>query len=349
MLQKAFPLLLSTILMMSCSFASVAQKKGHIIGSWVRVGQGINSASESAFDSINKDVYLKLHFQKDKILKIYGSYAANGIETAYMFRKGKITYGFNRIFEVESYSDTTLVLIEWETGKVKERMARQYYLKEKVFLDRLAIENGDFFLNEADTTYFSSKKLYPQFQTIEYPDFHLYVHNAAKEVYNNGPNYMFASFSIEPDGLVKDIEIWHHISKEADASVVLAIQNSTGRWQMPLLNDKDVTVNMHIDDSYVKREKRQGQKIALSQNEMFVNSADAYRNSMLRIVRNFKLEDYERALKYIDICEQIAPEEPNLLYLRYKVYLAMNNELESSRYLELIKLSRLNYLVDLSK
>lgn len=344
--QSTFTLLLSVLLMLNCSAFSFAQKKGDIIGAWVRVSQSESSTAQSAFESINEDDYLKLHFQKGERLKIYGSYAANGIETAYKYRKGKITYGFDRVFEVESYSDSTLVLMEWETGKAKESLVRHYYLREKVFLDRIAIGNSDWFVNGVDTVYFSSKKLYPQFQTIEYPDFHLYVHNAAKEVYNNGPNYMLASFSIEPDGLVKDAEIWHHINEEADARVVQAIQNSTGRWQMPLLNDKDVTVNMHIDDSYVKRDKSQGLEITLNQNEVFENSADAYRNSVLRIARYFKLQDYESALEYIGICEQIAPEEPNLLYLKYKAYLAMNNEVGSRRFLALIKASRLSYLVD---
>lgn len=334
------------IFILSLSTLSFAQKSSQILGPWVRVGQGVGLTAESAFESINEDDYLKLHFQKGERLKIYGNYAANGIETAYKYRKRKITYGFDRVFEVESYSDSILVLIEVEKSGRKEDFIKHYYLKEKVFLNRLEVGQNHWYVSGADTVYFSSKKLYPQFQTIEYPDFHLYVHNAAKEVYNNGPNYMFASFSIEPDGLVKDVEIWHHINQEADARVAQAIQNSMGRWQMPLLNDKDVTVNMHIDDSYVKRDTSHGLEIALNQNEVFENSADAYRNSVLRIARSFKLRDYEKVLEYIAVCESIVPEEPNLLYLKYKTHLAMNNEIETKRFLDLVKKSRLSYLVD---
>jgi len=325
---------------------SFGQKKGDIIGTWVRVSQSESSTAESAFESINEADYLKLHFHENKKLKIYGSHAANGIETAYKYRKGKITYGFDRAFEIESYSDSSLVLIELEKVGRREDFIKHYYLKEKVFLNRLEVGQNDWYVSGVDTVYFASKKLYPQFMTTRYPDFHLYVHNAVKKAYSNGPNYMLATFSIESSGDVKDIEIWHHTNAEADAGVVQAIQNSTGRWQMPLLNDKDVTVNMHIDDRYVKRDISQGLEIALNQNEVFENSADAYRNSVLRIARYFKLQDYESALEYIDICEQIAPEEPNLLYLKYKAYLAMNNEEESWEFLALIKGSRLSFLVD---
>lgn len=345
MLKRTFVLQLTVILALGCSRLGFAQKSKDILGSWVRVGQGVDISAESTFQNINDAVYLKLEFENNRRMRIYGSYVARGTEVNYKFKKGKITYGFNRAFEVESYSDSTLVLIEIESGIKRSEFVKHYYLKEKTFLHRIAVNDGDWYINGVDILYFASKKLYPKFQTIEYPDFHLYVHNAAKESYNNGPNYVFASFSIEPSGLVKDIEIWNHINEEADARVTDAIQNSSNRWQMPLLNGEGVIIDMHIDDSYVKRDANQGSRIEMNQNEVFANNADAYRNGILLVARSFKLKDYDSALRYIELCEQIAPREPSLLYLRYKAYLAMNNKVEMSRALGILRQSRLNYLV----
>lgn len=318
---------------------SFGQKQKDILGSWVRVASGESLSLETAFQSTDDEEYLKLQFEKDGKLKIYGTYKASGISTDYRLKRGGLTYGFDRAFTIDTYSDSTLVLLEEGSS------TKHYYLREVDFLKRIPVLETDWYSSGGDRIYFASKKLYPQFVTQQYPDFHLYVHNAAKALYNLGPNYMFATFSILPDGNITDVELWHHVNEAADARVIQAIQNSSQRWKLPLLEGKGITVNMYIDDSFVKKNSNEQLEISLTPNEVFANNADAYTYGILTFMKSLRRQEFESALESIAICEMIKPNEPNLINLRYLLAKAKGDEGSIEKYLLQLKRSSLSYLL----
>ncbi|MBO3698231.1 hypothetical protein [Roseivirga sp. E12] len=342
MLKEFSQVLLKLIfsLAIAFQFSSVhAQKQKDILGSWVRVNSGEGLSLKTAVQSGKEEDYLKLQFDKDGKLKIYGTYRANGISTDYKFKRGKLTYGFDRAFNIDAYSDSSLVLSEEGSS------SKHYYLREKTFLKGLPINETDWYSNKENRVYFASKKLYPQFITQKYPDFHLYVHNAAKASYNLGPNYLFATFSIQPDGSITDVELWHHVNQEADEKIVEAIQNSSQRWKLPLLESRGVAINMYVDDSFVKRGRSENLEISLTPNEVFANNADAYTYGILSFMKALKRQEYESALESIGICEMIKPNEPNLIYLRYLLAKARGDSKSMEEYQEQLSLSSLSYLL----
>ncbi len=324
---------------------STAQSDTELPGSWVRVLEtGYEAAILSKPPIIDKD-YLKLNFGEDGQMKIYASHLANGIQVPYEHDGHSVSFGAGRQFKVEKLDDDKLVLLDLIGGRLTAGSSRHYYIRESVFLDALPYPEEDRVIIGNDTAYMASKKLYPIFQTTNTPDFHIFIHNQIKSNYNMGENYFHATFMIRPDGSIDHINLNHRVNKGLDKKAIKAILTSTGRWQVPKLNGRDVNIIMTIEDLFTRHSERPGTNPLKIDLDYCAEDPEVYMSHFNLAIRKMLREQPDEALQYLKLCEERKPGDPNLHYLRYLLYAGLGDSQAAEENLTLLKRSKLRYLL----
>lgn len=326
-------------IMLSTGHVCCSQIGERLVGSWVKVQK--EGSSE----------YLKYTFTDNGNFYAYASYSANGINAQYSFEDNVVSLSLNgrslnRKFQVEKLDDESLILVELENGRLPDDPIRMEFVKEEIYLNRLPLNEEDKVTLSNDSAYFASEKFYPKFREIHNPDFHLYVHHRIKSGYRKGENYFLASFLITAEGQIEHIEILSHVSKSADKKALKAIRSSKGSWTLPKLEGEPVSIVRFIEDRWTLQPSR-ADKVSFS-TELSTN-VQKYTNAYMKNFRSFSIswlkKDVEGALEYLDICQTIIPDEPNLTYWKYRCYQVLRNkELEDQHYQTLQK-SKLKYLI----
>ncbi len=335
------------MIFLKANFLLLGQSENDLLGSWVRVRT--MSPNELVSDNIEiiADEYLKLRFNGNNELTIFGHYQASGVGTKYALKNNFLIFGFDRKFRVEFVDKSRLILVELDKGRVTDNSVKHIYLRESVFLAKLPLSYEDIFLHDRDTVYFASKKLYPEFQARIYPDFHLYVHNQVKPSYSYGSNHIYATFIVYPDGSVGEVDILHHVNKASDKKALRAIINSKNRWSVPFLESKEVPVLMHVEDRYVSNKKNGRNEVSFEINQQeLTDQTSLYSANLYQIALALRKGEYERALEYIGTCEKILPKEPNLIYLKFRCYSGLGNTVLLEKAKLALKKTRLRYLIN---
>lgn len=326
-------------------FITFCQPEQALSGSWVRILEtGYETDIQNEPVIIEED-YLKLNFRDNGQMKIYASYRANGVQIAHQSTGTLLSFGSGRQFKIEQFSQDRFVLLDLADGEVTSSSMRHYYLRESVFLDTLPYPLEDRVIIGSDTAYLASKKLFPIFQTTNTPDFHIFIHNQIKSSYAIGENYFHATFMIHPDGSIDHININHRIRKASDKRAIKAILASTGRWQMPQLNGKDVNILMTIEDLFTRRSESPSSKPLKTDFDYSDEDPEVYMGYFNQAIRAMLTNQYQTALEYLQQCENRKPMDPNLPYLKHLLYTAQGDEEEAAQQLALVKRSRLRYLI----
>ncbi len=336
--------ILSLLLFVTVTSLS-AQTSHDLKGSWVRIlEEPYGEAIKDSVDIVDKD-YLKIRFDDRGQMKIYASYRANGIQLPYEHHGNQLSFGAARQFTIEQLSDDRLILSDMTEGKLTVNSKRHYYQRESVFLDALPYPTQDRVILGKDTAYLASKKLFPIFQTTDTPDFHIFIHNQIRHSYAIGENYFHATFMIRPEGSIDHVNIHHRISKGHDKRAVKAILASAGIWQIPQLNGRPVNIIMSIEDLFTR--KAQSGSVQTPQIDLDYNAEDpqVYMGYFNLAIRNVLRNNPEEALKYLRLCEDRKPEDPNLHYLRYQLYEILGEKEKADQQLAKVRRSGLRYLV----
>lgn len=336
----------SLIVIYCCLWHSLTfAQKTFIEEDWVRVLETDYETEVSLNPKMIEADYLKLSMKSDGTMKLYSNYTSHGIQVSFDFIGGNLIYGPSRVFKIEQYNADRLVMVETFDGKVSSDSKRHYYLPEKVYLDKLPIPYKDLVVVGKDTAYLASKKLYPIFQTTNTPDFHIFIHNQVRSAYLTGENYVQATFMIRPDGSIDHININHHVSKGSDKRVVKAIMASAGRWQMPQLNGTDVNIIMTIEDFFKKRSESTSSTPSKIDLNYSPEDPVTYMGYFNLAVRKTLTEQPQKALEYLQLCEDLKPKNPSLAYLRYLLFNNSSQKEQANQQLALVKKSRLKYLL----
>lgn len=322
-----------------------AQSDSNLIGSWVRVQEVAYDAPVTQNPKITEADYLKVSFENSGQMKIYASHLANGVQVTYQYNKQIVGFGSGRQFKIEELDRDKLVLVDLNNGEITAGSNRHYYLRESVFLDALPYPAEDQVIIGRDTAYLASKKLYPIFQTTNTPDFHVFIHNQIKSSYSTGENYFHATFMIRPDGSIDHVTVNHRISKANDKRALKAIMASTGRWQLPKLNGKEVNIIMTIEDLFTKRSTSPSANPLKIDLDYSAEDPEVYMNYFNLAVRKILKKEHKEALEYLKLCEDRKPKDPNLPYLRYILYKSLGKTQAATENKTKVQRSRLRYLL----
>lgn len=339
-MKRTLPLLLCLILN-----SSQAQSNTGLEGDWVRILEtGYKEEIRRSISIVDTD-YLKVSFGKNGQMKIFAGYLANGVQVPYRYDKETVSFGLGRQFRIEELQENRLTLVDLTDGEVTAGSSRHYYLRESVFLDALPYPEEDQVVIGEDTAYLASKKLYPIFQTTNTPDFHVFIHNQIKSSYSMGENYFHATFMLRPDGSIDHIMINHRIGRANDKRALKTIMASTGRWQMPKLNSKEVNIIMTIEDLFTKESANALSKPLKIDLDYSPEDPQVYMGYFNLAIRKMLRNKPEEALAYLKLCEDRKPEDANLDYLRYLLYQTLGKTQAAKESKARVQGSELRYLL----
>ncbi|WP_160112275.1 hypothetical protein [Aquimarina sp. AU58] len=287
--------------------------------------------------------YLRVTFARPNLVDITNNYAANLHFQKFSRTDNIITLQFGRQFLIEKLTAKELVLVELENNQINIKSVRYWFIKEQLYLDKLPLKANDSLFINGNFVYRASKKLYPKFTNKKYPDFHIYMDTHIKSCYENGENFYLVTFVLKPNGKISDIEIFHRVNKEQDKKIRRAIKNSEGMWKLPKLNNKKVPILYFIEDRVNK--KKTQKKLLNFAPHTFKKYSDTYYKNFHKAVLNIKQKNYEEALKYIAICENVNPNEPNLIFYNIRCYEKIGNMKKSNENKEILKNTKLKYLL----
>ena len=321
---------------------SYSQNTSNLNGSWV-LEKKSNALDSEIDEQAETDIdYLKFTFASPNLLDMTKNYKANLHFQKYSLKNEIIKLQFGRKFLIEKLTKKELVLVELENKRINTKSVRYWFIKEQLYLDKLPLKAGDSLLINGDFVYRSSKKLYPKFTNKKYPDFHIYMDTHIKDGYENGENFYLATFTLQPNGKIDNINIFHHVNKEQDKSIISAIKNSEGMWKLPKLNNKGVPILHFIED---RVNKKKTQNLLDFTPHTFKKYSDFYYTNFHKAILSIQQGNYNEALKYIAICESINPNEPNLIFHKIKCYEKTGNVQKSYENKESLKNTKLRYLL----
>lgn len=325
---------------------TIGQIDKMLSGSWVQTAEKRYKGMDKPFLDIDDGIYLRYTFTDNGEVDIATYYAANMDYRRYVVKDSVIQILSDKKFRILKVDESNLIMVELEDGRTTPNSIIHYFIREQAYLDKLPLLEEDIILLGKDTVYMDSEKLHAVFQIVDYPDFHLYLHNKIKTDYRKGENYFQASFVVWPNGKITNIDIFHHIGKASDKKVKKVIKASEGRWKLPLLDAEKVAVLVTIEDRYLMGEKQKSFDFSdLFSPDTFHVYTDNYQKNFNRATRSFLRGNYRESLKYLAQCEQIKPGEPNLSFLRYRCYTKLEDYKNATINFDRLKKSRFNYLV----
>ena len=113
-------------------------------------------------------------------------------------------------------------------------------------------------------------------------------------------------------------------------------------WELPVLNDKKVPILHFIEDRF---NKKKTQNLLDVTPHTFREYNDIYYENFHKVVLNIQQENYEEALKYIAICENVNSNNPNLIFHKIRCYEKTGEIQRAIEAKKILKSTKLEYLL----
>lgn len=255
-------------------------------------------------DNLLKYTYVKYTFNQNEI-SISGTYYENGrpfffiINGDYLTVRSSTGAVLNTMKVLES-TDNRLVLVSGSAnGSVEDPWAIKYILyKEEYIQNNIPLRpDGIFSINEKDTVFKSSQKVYAKFNGESFQSY-IYdlIRGRTKEVKSGE---LLSCFIIDKDGQPDSLKIIQGINRKFDEEYVRLFNAARYMWQPAKLNGQPVRVLMTLTLKY----SSSAQTIPSYFNGQKANIA-------------YKNQDYKTALIYYDLALEVKGDEIEHLYRR---------------------------------
>lgn len=315
-----------------------------ILGSWIKTRMEAYDRSRPVSIAERDKKYIKYTFNNDGTAFFSFKYNELGIKNQYTLNGDLIDFVFNKM-KIESLTDSSLVLIEYDNNAISAKSTRIYFTKESTYQSHISLKQDDYFLSNNDTIYFETPKIYSVFQNPEKPDLNMFLQEYVEDFSNGKESFAYATFIININGSVSNITIHHHINKSYDKNLIKAITKTYGKWQIPKLNGNKVPVLKEIEFAYISfpAMTRVGDDIIIKpRNTIFPES---YRNKFKESIRLGLNGKYGKTIDYLNECIGLTEDNQNIEYQKSIYYEKLNDTINRDKSLEIVKKSRLKYLI----
>jgi hypothetical protein len=319
----------------------ISQIDKNLFGSWIKIE--VESYDGKVFEKMGDESlsFLKYTFYNNGNLSISVHYTSDGIIQKYLIRNNLVELSFGKKFQIEKIDSDSLIIVELQDENITKKSIRNKFIREQKYLDLLALAPDDKVVIDNDTAYIESEKLYPRFRNKDFRDHNQFLNNCIENTLKKDI-YAYATCVISPDGKINNINILHHVNKSFDNKIINAIKMTKGMWVLPMLNGKCVSIVKIIE---IRITYSGGDRVDYSKlDDLGEYSMEYYENFNL-VGRSMLNKDYIKALEYIAEGEDLRPNEPNFLFLKYLCYKEMGNNELSTENLNLLKETPLKYLV----
>jgi len=319
--------ILTVMFVFSCSLLFAQTSKNQLIGSWIKVNVEYKDGAELSDMEALKYSYLRYNFDQPNKFFISIDYNDKGTAMTYSLSNNllvlKNSFGFViNNFLIEKQSDGELVLLEMrQTDLDCTNCLRYYFATEENYQNSIALKTSDILaINETDTLYEMSPKIYAKFKgDISFHD-HLVANIPAFERVASSDNFFLATFIIRKTGEVENLQVLESISPAFDRQFTKAFNKAKKKWQPATIEGRNVDVRMQKQFRFISSGN-------------FLPSYN-YSNKGKEAMKD---EEYLQAIYYFDRGLENLPSDSDMLYQRAMCKLLLGNSPAACEDLQKVK------------
>jgi len=321
-----------------------AQNTSKLYGSWVKTKMvATNTKFTKEIEERDKQ-YFKYVFNSNGFLYKNLKYNEFGHMLKYSIKDNIIDLGFQQL-GIENLTDSTLILIELDNGNISPNAAKIYLTKEGFLQKTISIKSNDYFVDNSDTVYFESPKLYPIYNNNINPDVKSVLQTAVEGLSEKKESFAYATFILETNGKIQNLVIHHPINKNYDKALKKAILKTEGFWYSPILKGKKVRVLKEISFAYITFPDIEQKGEYISFNHTNNIYPETYRNLFIASIKQLYLGNYSESIDILSKCKNLTPNPLPLYYQMAVCYKLLNDVKNLDLHIAKIKNSNFDYLI----
>lgn len=319
----------------------VAQQSQLILGTWIK------THIETTNSQIAADTkYLKYTFENDGKFYLSTDYDKKGLEYRYKLIGDILALNDNKL-NIISLDNDYLVLEDF--GKTNEPL-KIYFTKKSKLLSENTFGEKDYYISDNDTIYFESELVYPEFENRNNKTSDGFILSNLVGLSNgNEETYLLATFIVNTDGQISNLDIFHHISNKFDSNLIKAIEKTNGMWTSPYVNGKKVKVLKEIAYHYhkipnsISSETNTNKFIRIeTQAEKFHTK---YKLFYKEAIKQYLRGNMKSAINLFMRCENLTDEKINTIIGMSKCYQELNDSVNYQNSLNMIRESKFSYIL----
>lgn len=320
---------------------SIAQQHQLLLGTWIKTKLETNN-SQTAADT----KYLKYTFENNGKFYLATDYDEKGNEYRYKLIGDILAINDNKL-NIISLENDYLVLEDIGDAKYPIKI---YFTKKSKLLTENTIGQKDYYISGNDTIYFESELIYPEFEKRNNKTSDGFIlSNMVGFVNGKEETYSFATFVVNPDGQISNIDILHHINSKYDSNLIKAIEKTNGMWTSPSVNGKKVKVLKEI--AYHNHKMPNLPSLATNNNKFnrIETQADKfhakYKLFYKEAIKQYLRGDMKSALNLFNRCENLTDEKINTIIGMSKCYQELNDSANYQNSINKIRESKFSYIL----
>ncbi|HEY9169315.1 MAG TPA: hypothetical protein VIN72_07505 [Lutibacter sp.] len=319
----------------------VAQQRQLLLGTWIKTHLETNN-SQIAADT----KYLKYTFENDGKFYLSTDYDDKGIEYRYKLIGDILELNDNKLNIISLEND---YLILEDIGETNDPI-KIYFTKMSKLLSENTISQNDYYMRDNDTIYFENELIYPEFEKKNNKTSDGYIlSKMVGQINGKEESYSFATFIVNTNGQISNIDIMHHIGNKYDSNLIKAIEKTNGMWTSPTINGKKVNVLKEITYHYPKIPNLPS---TVTKNYKFIRvetQAEKFQTKYQlfykEAVKQYLRGNMKSALNLFMRCENLTDEKINTIIGMNKCYKELNDSENYQNSLNKIQESKFSYIL----
>lgn len=319
---------------------SVAQQSQLLLGTWIKTNIETNNLQIAADTK-----YLKYTFENDGKFYLSTDHDEKGIEYRYKLIGNILALNDNKLNIISLEKD---YLVLEDVDKANDPI-KIYFTKKSKLLSENTFGQNDYYTSGNDTIYFESELVYPEFENKNNKTSDGFIlSNLVGLINGNEETYLYATFIVNTDGQISNLDIFHHISNIYDSNLIKAIEKTNGMWTSPFLNGKKVKVLKEIAYHYHKIPNSN----SVTNSNKFIRietHAEKFRAKYKlfykEAIKQYLRGDMKSALNLYMRCENLTDEKINTIIGMSMCYQGLNDSVNYQNSLNMIRKSKFSYIL----
>ncbi|MDI1256562.1 MAG: hypothetical protein PSV16_10715 [Flavobacterium sp.] len=229
------------LLILTTSYSGWTQQE-KLIGTWIKTKIEALDGQYSDAGLMQDATFLKYTFLNDGTIYISTSPDAYGDEDRYFLEANGVIVFHYFSMQIESLTENDMVLIQLDNFKIPDNATKVHFVREEEYLRRQQFYPNEYAVRDNDTIYKSGEKAYVTFKDKSTNFWGFLRDNLEEVVPPKKAEFALATFVVNADATVDNVEIWHHVSQKYDDKIKTLIKQTSNGWITHPINGKGVKV-----------------------------------------------------------------------------------------------------------
>jgi hypothetical protein len=229
----------------------------NLFNKWIKTNAEFIDRRKLTDENPLKYQYVKYSFERPN--KVFIGLAFDN-KTALFFEKEgneikiKNATGFQvNNFLIDKLTPDELILIQKGRGTFDDSdCIKLYFVEEKKYQNSIALRPSDIFsINNVDTIYKASEKVYPEFNSDKsFYDF-CSEYIPEKQAVMSTNSFFLATFIVRKSGIIDNVQVLEKINDKFEKQFRVALKKSTKYWAPAKVNGHDVDTQMNVTFKFI--------------------------------------------------------------------------------------------------